>query len=291
MQEKNTTMRIGLVIPTLNAGDSFAALLQSCRRQTCQLQRCLVVDSASVDGTASLAREAGFEVWKIARSAFNHGRTRQQALERLAADVDIVIFLTQDVQLYDYNGFSLLVAAFADGKVAAAYGRQLPFPGATLDARLSREFNYPSKGRVKSLRDRSELGIKTAFLSDSFSAYRIQSLQAVGGFPRHVDVCEDMYAAARLLMSGYRVAYVSEAQVYHSHSYSLRENFKRYYQTGVFQKKEAWIAETFGKSEGEGKRLLCYQLKRGWEEDGLCGVTSLLAGNIIKYAAFHLGKF
>jgi len=290
MQREAVKQRIGLVILTLNAGAGFTRLLQACRQQHCRLARCLVVDSASEDDTAAKARAAGFEVWEIARKEFNHGGTRQQALEHLCADTDIVIFLTQDVQLYDAESFCHLTAAFEDSTVAAAYGRQLPFPGASLDARLSREFNYPAESRIKAWKDRDQLGIKTAFLSDSFAAYRVRALQRVGGFPRQVNVCEDMYAAAKLLMVGCRIAYVAEAKVYHSHSYTWRENFSRYYQTGVFQKRENWIVKAFGQSEGEGRRLLQYQLQRAWKETGMQGTAKLLADTVIKYAAFRLGK-
>ena len=64
--------------------------------------------------------------------------------------------------------------------------------------------------------DREALGIKTAFLSDSFAAYRCDALADVGGFP-DVPACEDMYVGAKLLQAGYTIVYAAEAQVYHSH--------------------------------------------------------------------------
>jgi len=44
---------------------------------------------------------------------------------------------------------------------------------------------------------------------------------------------EDMLFAARLRRAGYRIEYVPEARVLHSHDYSLIQTFKRYFDIGV----------------------------------------------------------
>lgn len=282
--------RVGVVIPTLNAGPDFQDLLEQIGQQDCPLVRRLVIDSGSEDTTPSQARQYGFEVLSIERRQFNHGGTRQMAFERMKNDVDLVFFITQDIRLYDKDSFSHLVEAFGNPEIGAAYGRQLPFPGASVSASLLRQFNYPAESCVKSLEDRKSLGIKTAFLSDSFAAYRCDALAAVGGFPQKVVVCEDMYVAAKLLLAGYKIAYAAEARVYHSHEYGWKENFWRYYLTGVFHKQEAWIADTFGASEKEGLWLLRYQLQKAYEAGGWQSIGAMLLDDVVKYAAFRWGK-
>jgi rhamnosyltransferase len=59
------------------------------------------------------------------------------------------------------------------------------------------------------------LGIKSIFISNSFAAYRRSALLAVGGFRKDVIFGEDTVTAARLLLSGYQVAYSAQACVYH----------------------------------------------------------------------------
>lgn len=98
-------------------------------------------------------------------------------------------------------------------------------------------------------------GVKTVFMSNSFSAYRIDVLQQLGGFPSDTILCEDMYFTAKAVLAGYKVAYVSEAVVRHSHNYSAVEEFKRYFDIGVFHADEPWIREKFGGAGGEGKNL------------------------------------
>ncbi|MBQ2410444.1 MAG: glycosyltransferase family 2 protein, partial [Selenomonadaceae bacterium] len=214
--------KVAIVIPTCNAGREFANLLAEIARQSLPIACKLVIDSASTDGTADVARRHGWQVRSIPQAEFSHGGTRQMAVELLPEDIEIAVFLTQDVRLPDRCSLEKLVGAFADNQdndqeahVAAAYGRQLPHEGASIYAAVDREFNYPAVSRIKSMEDSSELGIKTAFLSDSFAAYRVQDLVAIGGFPK-INICEDMYVAGKLLLAGKHIAYVSEAEARHS---------------------------------------------------------------------------
>jgi rhamnosyltransferase len=80
-------------------------------------------------------------------------------------------------------------------------------------------------------------------------------LEQTGGFPRESNFGEDTVVAARLLLSGWRIAYVAEAQAYHSHSYSCREEFRRYYRIGQLHGNEPWLLREFGNASREGRRF------------------------------------
>ena len=82
-------MNCGLIIPTLNAGAQFRTLLEQLTAQTLPTQK-LIVDSESTDGTAELAKNFGVEVLTIPRRTFNHGATRQFALEHLQKKFPLV---------------------------------------------------------------------------------------------------------------------------------------------------------------------------------------------------------
>ncbi len=82
-----------------------------------------------------------------------------------------------------------------------------------------------------------------------------EALEAVGGFAP-VIMCEDQYVAARMLEAGYSIYYAADASVIHSHNYSLMEEFKRYFDLGVFfGSHERWIVDHFGTAGSEGYRL------------------------------------
>ncbi|MBQ3336412.1 MAG: glycosyltransferase family 2 protein [Selenomonadaceae bacterium] len=252
-------MKFGLIIPTLNAGAQFEKLLTQLAAQTLPTKK-LIVDSESTDGTARLAKNFGLEVLTIPRKSFNHGATRQFALEKILP-LDVIIFLTQDVLLHDDDSLARLVKIFSeDESVGLSYGRQLPHVDATNEAKFLRAFNYPPESQLRSFDDRKIFGLKTAFASNSFAAYRVESLQSVGGFPSNVPLCEDMFVAAKMLMSGLKIFYAADAKVFHSHNYTAAQEFRRYVQIGKFHAQESWIRETFGSAEGAGKKFVLMKL-------------------------------
>lgn len=278
---------VGVCVPTLNAGSTWHEWL-ALTLPTAASFRVLVIDSSSDDATADAAREAGCEVVVIERSDFNHGGTRQRALLHLD-DCDIVIFLTQDALLADHKALANLLSAFDNPGVGAAFGRQLPHEDATPIAAHARHFNYSPYSRVVGSEDIPQLGIKTAFLSNSFAAYRREVLLEAGGFPEGTILSEDMMAGARLLQHGWQLAYCAEACVYHSHNYSLFEEFQRYFDIGVFHHREKWLLAWLGKAEGEGKRFVLseirYLLRHAPWRLPEAGIRTLL-----KYAGYRLGK-
>ncbi|MGI6093748.1 MAG: glycosyltransferase, partial [Negativicutes bacterium] len=280
---------VGLIIPTLNAGEHFKKLVTSINTQKLNLSRKLVIDSGSLDNTVNLAKENHYEVMHIDKSSFNHGKTRQLGIDYFM-DIDIAVFLTQDVILHDENSISNLVAVFENTQVGAAYGRQLPHANASPLAVQARMFNYPAESKCKSYADKAELGIKTAFMSDSFAAYRMSALKEVGGFP-HVIVSEDMYVAAKMLMMGYQIVYEAEACAYHSHDYTLFQEVQRYFDIGVFQSREPWIREEFGGAEGEGVRLVKEQLNYLIRNNGIHCIPKAIIANAVKLIGYRLGMY
>ena len=113
-----------VVVPTLNAAADWPALTATLR-EAVSADQVLILDSASTDGTADLAHDASFQVHTIARTEFNHGGTRQLAVE-LLIDADVLMFLTQDAVIATPRAINELLDAFNDPSVAAAFGRQLP---------------------------------------------------------------------------------------------------------------------------------------------------------------------
>lgn len=245
-------MDVQIIIPVYNPDEKFPRLLEALREQNYEDYKLLIIDSGDKDNYTDYIRDwARAEVKKIPSAEFNHGGTRQLGVD-LHPQADIYVFLTQDAIPAAADSLEKLVSAFEDSSVGCAYGRQLSHAGDSLFAKVAREINYPAQSHIRALADRGQYGIKTAFLSNSFAAYRREALETVGGFPTHTILCEDMYTAAKMLLLGYRKAYVAEASVYHSHNYSIWQEFKRYFDFGVFHAREKWIRQTFGGAGGSG---------------------------------------
>jgi len=227
-------------------------------------------------------------VFSVKRAEFNHVGTRQMAA-KLRPNADILVYMTQDAVLTEPNALASLIAAFSDPQVGAAYGRQLPRPRAEAIEAHARSFNYPESSEVRSLANRKQLGIKTAFLSNSLAAYRRSALMHARGFPENVIFGEDMVTAARLLLEGYKVAYVSEACVYHSHPYTKVQEFRRYFDVGVLHSRECWLLNEFGQATGEGRRFVLSELSYLWRHD-ILRIPSSLVRTLIKLLGYRLGR-
>lgn len=252
-------MKYYIAIPTYNGGKVWKAAISNIIKYMPQDSFVQVIDSSSKDNTISDAESAGFDVFTISSDSFNHGGTRNLAVEKHISQYDIVIFLTQDA-IPQIGFIEKIIEAFRDESVACAYGRQLPHENANPLARHARDFNYPAKGYVCSKENISEMGLKTVFMSNSFSAYRLSTFKVLGGFPANTILCEDMFYTAKAILAGYKVAYVADAIVRHSHNYTPIEEFKRYFDIGVFHRQESWIREKIGSAGSEGKRFILSEL-------------------------------
>lgn len=279
-------MKVGLCIPTRNPGAFANQQASSIARQSLQPDVVLVIDSSSTDGSLDAYRNIGARVDTIDAATFNHGGTRQKGAELL--DAEVIVFLTQDAILATPDSLQKLVASFDDLSVGAAYGRQLARTGAGPIEVHARLFNYPAQGRTKSLEDKKALGIKTVFASNSFAAYRRADLMQIGGFPSKLIMGEDSYVVAKMLLAGKKIGYCAEATVFHSHDYSFAEEFRRYFDTGVFHARESWIRENFGYPQGEGVRYVKSELRYLAKENPFL-IPSALVRNGLKLGAFKLG--
>ncbi|WP_179415476.1 glycosyltransferase [Mucilaginibacter sp. E4BP6] len=252
--------QISILIPTLNAGSAWVTALQAISLQTLNAKHKIIVDSGSTDDTVEIAKSFGFKVVSISKHEFNHGATRQLLVE-LAKDAAISIFLTQDAILASPNSIENIVKAFDNPMVGIAYGRQLPHENAKPLETHARFFNYPDDPEIVSIADIDKKGFKVFFCSNSFSAYRHSALLDVGGFPSNSIMGEDAIVAAKMLKQGFKKAYVADAAVYHSHTYTLIEEFRRYFDTRVFHEQNRWLIENYGKPTGEGLKFVKSELK------------------------------
>lgn len=234
---KKKDVTIGIVIPTLNAERHLARCLTPLVSSPLK-PKILVIDSSSTDRTATIAKEFEVEVLIIPRKEFNHGLTREKARKHLGTD--IVVMLTEDAYAESEQLIAFLTQPILEGKAAVAYGRQVPHQGAGFFESFPRQFNYPSTSHIRSLKNIDQYGVYTFFCSDSCAAYSNAALDAIGGFPK-VLIGEDTVVAAKLLRQGHSIAYVAEAIVHHSHSYTLIQEFRRYFDTGLARKDYATL--------------------------------------------------
>lgn len=244
-----------IIIPAYNAEKSgIEKLLKSIKEQSIQPEKICIIDSSSTDKTVEICRKYSCDITVIDKNSFNHGLTRQMGIDN-NKNYDYAVFMTQDILLKDNRTLEILLSSFNYENVSIAYGRQLTDKTSSFIEKISRNFNYPPHSIMKSKDDIEKYGISTAFCSDSFAAYKINDLLAAGGFPK-TDFAEDMLAAAKIILMGKKVYYNAEAEIFHSHQYSIKSEYARGKAIGKMHKENKWLIETFGMPYNKGKELL-----------------------------------
>ncbi len=283
---------ISVIIPTFNAGKSIEKLLISLKSQTlpCEI---VIVDSSSTDNTLEISRSYRAKVVVLKKEAFNHGRARNMGVAQ--AEGDIFVFMTQDALPYDECTLEKLIKPIVEGagnnlknQIVASYGRQIPEETAKPTEKFARLYNYNDMPLVKGIDDVKEMGIKTFFFSNVFSSIRKDAFEEVSGFPEEILMFEDMLFAALLMKRGYKVAYVPEAKIIHSHNYTWMDQFKRYFQAGVSFKKHKWFLD-MAESDREGAKFLKEEIKYLLRHHEFYWLFYALIEAVFKYGGYKLG--
>lgn len=279
--------RVSVIIPTLNAGTELNQLLERLGQQSIKPYEIIVIDSQSDDGTPEMASKAGAYVMSVERSEFDHGGTRNRAARQ--ATGDILLFMTQDALPYDDKLIEKLTRPLInEEKVVYAYARQLARPEANVLERLARQYNYPEESQIKAYEHIEEQGIKTFFCSNVCSAIWRDTFEAMGSFQEPVIFNEDLFMSAKCILTGYKVAYCSDAVVYHSHDYSIKQQFKRYFDNGVSMRCNTWITpySSVGKA---GSKLVKLQLQELKQSGQWVLIPKLIMGSGAKLIGYKLG--
>jgi rhamnosyltransferase len=114
----------------------------------------------------------------------------------------------------------------------------------------------PEQSQIRGIEDAKKYGSYLPFCSDTCAAYSQKALDEIGGF-RWILGGEDTVVASMLLRKGYKIAYVAEAVVKHSHNYTPVKEFYRHFDTGIYREKwKKFLSFGKGSDEGRGVKYL-----------------------------------
>jgi rhamnosyltransferase len=222
---------ISVLIPVKDGGADLIRCLQAIAAQKVDDQvEVVVVDSESSDGSAERARELGATVHEIPASEFVHGATRNLAAR--LSNGDVLVFTTQDAVPATDHWLARLVGALDGDAVVGAYGRQLPHEDATPPEQFFLDFMYGPTPRIQRLGGIAELSFEQTLFSNVNSAIP-RSVWEANPFRDDVTMSEDQEWSRRMLLAGHTIVYEPEAAVRHSHTYTLRGAFRRFYDSGA----------------------------------------------------------
>jgi len=276
---------VSVIIPTLNAEIYIDDLLSSLKGQSVKCE-IIIVDSSSLDKTASIAASGNAKTVTVRQEDFNHGKARNIGVQE--ATGDIVVFLTQDALPFDKRCLENLLKPLESSGIVASYGRQMPRSDASPVECFARLFNYDDKPMIKGRGELSNLGIKTFFFSNACSAIKTKEFKELGGFPENIVMFEDLIFAAKAILKGYKIAYVPEAKVFHSHNFSLMQQFHRYLDAGISLRNNAWIFE-HATANREGLTFLREEIKYLSANHYFRWIPYAIAESVFKFAGFWFG--
>ncbi len=194
----------------------------------------VIVDSGSSDDTKEVAAKHGARVMNIPPHEFNHGDTRNLGIE--ACDGQIVVLMTQDAKPTNESLLETLARPFIDPKIAGAYARQSP--RAEADVLTARNLNLWLTGRseaeIRWIEDRNTYN-KMSPLERYFfcnfdnvcSAIRRSVWKEIPFNP--MSFGEDVDWSKRVLEAGWKIGYIPDAHVIHSHDRPISYEYKRTY--------------------------------------------------------------
>lgn len=225
---------VSIIIPTLNAGAEFLALLRKLKTQRgVRAIEILVLDSGSKDGTVAAALAAGARVEVVAQGDFSHSGTRNRGAE-LATGTH-VLFMVQDAYpigdwwlhgllryLLDHQDQGLVALSCteycrddSDMMYECNIATYYRFLGCKDNDRIAQL----SGNDHESLRTMGQLSdIACLIARDRFLQYRYRG-----------EFAEDLDLGVRLIQDGYRIAMLASVKVIHSHNrpalYYLKRSF------------------------------------------------------------------
>lgn len=215
-----------VIIPTRNAGPLFEEVMQAVASQDYPDYETLMVDTTSTDRTRDIARKHGARIYTITQDEFSHGGTRNLAA-RLARG-EVIAFLSQDATPAKKSWLRELVSPLKDRNIAGVFGGQIPREDAPLMEKFFYSVRFPAMQKKRSLAHGSPIILDHIFFSNVNSAMRREMLLAYP-FDKAIIMSEDQEWAKRVLLEGFETFYEPNAAVVHSHNYTLKTAFQRYF--------------------------------------------------------------
>ncbi|MDQ6884411.1 MAG: glycosyltransferase family 2 protein [Candidatus Dormibacteraeota bacterium] len=217
----SVSLSISLVIPTLDPGRNFGALLHRLKGQGRTPHEILVVDSGSQDGTKQTLLQ--FPEVRLIEVANGPGPASWNRACQEASG-DLVVFLGQDALPGNGDWLNHLTAPFEDPAVAGVYGRQEASTSSDPIWNFRLAQRYCAQAHWRRLRVGDPVRYKSLPFFLENSAVRRSVWQGIH-FNEHLPVGADRVWARQAVLASYTVAYAPDARVARENPVGLKRAF------------------------------------------------------------------
>lgn len=279
-------MNIEIICPLYN-GEKYVEILDKSlkKQKNVDIQKISYILTQSSDNTKQILNKINANYTEVTKEQFSHSLSRESVAMKSKAD--ILVFITQDIQIVKEDWLYHLTKDIINGQVDACYSKQI----ANINniEKYTRESNYPSESKIVSKENVEKLGLKTFFFSDASSAIKRETFVKLNGYDqKRLPTNEDMYIAYKLIMNGYKIKYCADSEVIHSHNFTLKQQYKRYYDTGKFFKENKYLDQY--KTNQAGSNLAKYILKRAWQDKNWKVLLYYLPNMAVRFIGMEVGK-
>lgn len=278
-------MKIEIICPLYNAEQYIENLHQSILNQNCDWEISIqYIVTQGTDKTEVLLNKYQANFKTIQKDEFSHSLTREKAA--FESQADIVVFITQDIIIDRTDWLQNLVKPIVTKEVSATFSRQI-CNNRSIE-KYTREKNYPKESYYLDKSKISDYGLKTFFFSDASGAIDLHLFKQLNGYDhKRLPISEDMYFAYKLIMNGCRIKYCADSVVIHSHDFSIKELYDRYFLTGQFFNQNQYLND-FGKNEA-GLSLAIYIFKRIIQDRNFYALKQFFPNMLARYIGMSRG--
>lgn len=228
MLSQKNNIRVSLICPIYNEGESIDSLIKSMLNQSKKADEIIFVDSFSSDGTVEIIKKYSKQGVRLIQEKSNIAEARNIAIKNAKHDI---IAATDASSKLDKNWLKNIVAPFKDKNVDVVSGGYKAISEGGVE-------DYLSMLTVKPMDEWDE---KTFLPSGRSIAFRKKAWKEVGGYPENLYTGEDTLFDLRLKKKGFRFKLERKAFVYWRGRNTIRKFIKQFY--------------LYGKGDGEAGNL------------------------------------
>lgn len=279
-------MTIEIICPIYNGKDYIESLDKSLKIQkNVQIDKISYILTESTDNSEEILKSINANYSIVKKENFSHSKTREDVAMKSTSD--ILVFITMDIDIKADDWLEKLTKPLETGEADAAFSRQLTKYDNI--EKYTREKNYPDKSYIVDETSLKTMGMRAFFFSDASSCIKTKVFKELNGYDGKVlPTNEDQYIAYKMITNGYKIKYCADSIVYHSHNFTLKQVYKRYYDTGVFYKMENYLDKYGTNKTGGG--LAKYILKRAIQEKNIKVLVRFIPDMAARFIGMKMGK-